>query len=58
MGNKENVKKIAIIGGGIAGLSAAYLLEKEAADNGLSIEIDLIEKKKQDRRKYPDGADR
>jgi oxygen-dependent protoporphyrinogen oxidase len=44
MCNKQNVKKIAIIGGGIAGLSAAYVLEKEAADNGISIEIDLIEK--------------
>ena len=44
MGNKLNAKKIVIIGGGIAGLSAAYALEKEAADNGISIGIDLIEK--------------
>ncbi|MEE9165458.1 MAG: protoporphyrinogen oxidase [Nitrospinota bacterium] len=44
MSNQQNVKKIAVIGGGIAGLSAAYVLEKEAADNGISIEIDLIEK--------------
>ncbi|HJN01560.1 MAG TPA: protoporphyrinogen oxidase [Nitrospinota bacterium] len=44
MGDRQNVKKIAIIGAGIAGLSAAYVLEKEAADNGISIEIDLIEK--------------
>ncbi len=41
MGDRQNVKKIAIIGAGIAGLSAAYVLEKEAADNGISIEIDL-----------------
>ena len=41
MGDRQNVKKIAIIGAGIAGLSAAYVLEKEAADNGISIEIEI-----------------
>ena len=35
--------RVAIIGGGISGLSAAYFLEKEAAQAGLEIAIDLFE---------------
>ncbi len=31
------------MGGGISGLSAAYFLEKRAAEAGLDISIDLIE---------------
>lgn len=36
-------KKIAIIGGGITGLTAAYYLQKEIKANGLPYTIDLIE---------------
>jgi oxygen-dependent protoporphyrinogen oxidase len=35
--------RVAIIGGGISGLSAAYFLEKEAAQAGIEIAIDLFE---------------
>ena len=35
--------RVAIIGGGISGLSAAYFLEKEAAQAGVEIAIDLFE---------------
>lgn len=35
--------RVAIIGGGISGLSAAYFLEKEAAQAGVEIAIDLLE---------------
>jgi oxygen-dependent protoporphyrinogen oxidase len=35
--------RVAIIGGGISGLSAAYFLEKEAAAAGVDIAIDLFE---------------
>lgn len=38
------MKKTAIIGTGIAGLSAAYSLEKKARDAGLDLKIDLFEK--------------
>lgn len=37
-------KRIAIIGAGISGLSAAYSLEKNAREAGIEIENDLIEK--------------
>ncbi|MBU8905474.1 protoporphyrinogen oxidase [Desertibacillus haloalkaliphilus] len=41
MGN--DVKRVAIIGGGITGLTAAYYLQKESMAKGLSIEYRLIE---------------
>lgn len=39
----KNRKKIAIIGGGITGLSAAFYLEKEMKKNGLQVDCTLIE---------------
>lgn len=36
-------KKVVFVGGGITGLSAAYYLQKEAAEKSLPIEIKLIE---------------
>lgn len=36
-------KKVVIIGGGITGLSAAYYMQKEARENGLPLDIFLIE---------------
>ncbi len=44
MNNQPPIKRITIIGGGIAGLSAAYALEQEADNKGIDIQIDLIEK--------------
>jgi oxygen-dependent protoporphyrinogen oxidase len=35
--------RVVIIGGGISGLSAAYFLEKSAAQAGVEIQIDLLE---------------
>ncbi|MFD2630320.1 protoporphyrinogen oxidase [Oceanobacillus kapialis] len=40
MGQK---KSIVIVGGGITGLSAAYYLQKTATEQGLSLEIKLVE---------------
>lgn len=39
----KNKRKVAIIGGGITGLTAAYYLQKEARNQGLSLEVTLIE---------------
>ncbi|MDP4163047.1 MAG: FAD-dependent oxidoreductase, partial [Bacillota bacterium] len=36
-------KKVVVIGGGIAGLTAIYYLQKEARGNGVPIEVRLIE---------------
>ena len=38
------MKKVAVVGAGIAGLTAAYALEKRAREAGLDIQIDLIER--------------
>jgi oxygen-dependent protoporphyrinogen oxidase len=38
------MKRVAVIGAGIAGLSASYSLEKKAKDAGIELNIDLIEK--------------
>ncbi|MDY6833836.1 MAG: protoporphyrinogen oxidase [Chloroflexota bacterium] len=38
------MKKVAVVGAGIAGLSAAYFLEKRAQEAGIELAIDLIEK--------------
>ncbi|MDG2105361.1 MAG: protoporphyrinogen oxidase [Pirellulaceae bacterium] len=35
--------RVAIVGGGISGLSAAYFLERDAAARGQSVQIDLFE---------------
>lgn len=42
-GMAENRKKVAIIGGGITGLSAAYYLQKQVREENLPIDIYLIE---------------
>ena len=39
-------KRIAILGGGISGLSAAYYLEKKSAEIGMPVEIELFEANK------------
>ena len=36
-------KRIAILGGGITGLAAAYYLEKKSGETGAAVEIDLFE---------------
>jgi oxygen-dependent protoporphyrinogen oxidase len=38
------MKKVAVVGAGIAGLTAAYTLEKKAREAGIELQIDLIEK--------------
>lgn len=37
------VKSVAVIGGGISGLSAAYYVRKYARENGMSVSVTLIE---------------
>lgn len=39
----EQTHKVIIVGGGITGLSAAYYLQKQAIEQGLDIEITLVE---------------
>lgn len=39
----EQIWKVAIVGGGITGLSAAYHLQEHAVKNGLSLELTVIE---------------
>ncbi|SNB47308.1 protoporphyrinogen oxidase [Geobacter sp. DSM 9736] len=38
------MKKIVVVGGGISGLSTAYLLQKKAEAAGIDIEVTLVEK--------------
>ncbi|MBB4823587.1 oxygen-dependent protoporphyrinogen oxidase [Sporosarcina luteola] len=40
---EEQNKNVVIVGGGITGLTAAFYLQKEAAEKGLGVEILLIE---------------
>lgn len=44
MSKQQKPKKIAVVGGGIGGLSAAYAMEKEADARGLNLKIELFEK--------------
>lgn len=39
----ERTRKVAVVGGGITGLSAAYYLQKQAKELGVSLEVTLIE---------------
>ena len=39
----NSLHRVVIVGGGISGLSAAYFLEKYAAQAGVEIAIDLME---------------
>lgn len=39
----EGARKVAVVGGGIAGLSAAYYLQKQARAEGVLLDITLIE---------------
>lgn len=39
----ERTRKVAVVGGGITGLSAAYYLQKQAKEQGVSLEVTLIE---------------
>ena len=39
----EQRKKVVIIGGGITGLSAAFYMQKEAREKGLSLDVLLVE---------------
>lgn len=40
----DRAKRVAVIGGGITGLSTAYYLHKQAKETGLSLEIHLLER--------------
>lgn len=40
---EEQIRKVAVVGGGITGLTAAYFLKKQAQEQGLPIHITLIE---------------
>lgn len=39
----EEIRKVAIVGGGITGLAAAYYMQKEAKEKGYPLEVVLIE---------------
>ncbi len=40
---KDSKKKVVVIGGGITGLSAAYYLQKSILEQGLAIDVQLVE---------------
>ncbi|WP_311195630.1 FAD-dependent oxidoreductase [Planococcus sp. 107-1] len=39
----ERTLKAAVVGGGISGLSAAYYLQKQAKEQGISLDLTIIE---------------
>lgn len=41
---KSDIKKVAVIGGGISGLSAAWFVKKMAAQQGRRVQVDLFER--------------
>ena len=40
----SDLKKIAVIGGGVSGLAAAYFIRKEAKEQGRQVQVDLFER--------------
>src|ERR1700709_2255513 len=45
-GNGQPSKQVVIVGGGIAGLSAAWYLQQEAAKQGLNLQYTVLEQSK------------
>ena len=41
--NEKKTYRAAVLGGGLSGLSAAYLLQEEAAEEGIPLEVTLLE---------------
>ena len=44
MGIGTNMKKVVVIGGGISGLSSAFLIDEEARKRGLEVDITILER--------------